>query len=105
MNLHLKEISKAVAQDAHAVIIMDRAPWHRSLIVPKNITILYLPPYAPELNPVEQVWDFLRSNYFSNRVYDNLEHIFQICLDIWNLFASKPKLITSIGTRDWIHYD
>lgn len=103
MNLHLKEISNMVAKNAHAVLIMDRAPWHQSLVVPENITLLYLPPYSPELNPVEQVWDFLRSNYLSNRVYESLNHIFDVCSNAWRLFIAKPDLIKSIGTRDWIH--
>ena len=57
MNHHLSEISSQVAADAHAVVILDRAGWHRSqgLVVPGNITLLELPPYSPELNPVERV--------------------------------------------------
>ena len=70
MNLLLEEISQSLSIDSHAILIMDRAPWHRSVIIPTNISIIYLPSYSPELNPVEQVWDFLRSNYLSNRVYD-----------------------------------
>ena len=61
MNHHLSEISSQVAADAHAVVILDRAGWHRSqgLVVPANITLLELPPYSPELNPVERIWHFL----------------------------------------------
>jgi len=105
MSFHLAEISKVVAHDAHAVIIMDRAPWHKSVIVPNNISIIYLPPYAPELNPVEQVWDFLRSNYLSNRVYATLSDVFDACCEAWNLFAAQPEVISSIGSRDWINHD
>jgi len=58
MNHHLSEISSQVAADAHAAVILDRAGWHRSqgLLVPGNITLLELPPYSLELNPVERVW-------------------------------------------------
>ena len=58
MNLHLAEISKAVAPAAHAVLLVDQAGWHLSkhLVVPTNITIIPLPPKCPELNPVENVW-------------------------------------------------
>ncbi len=58
MNHHLIEISSQVAADAHAVVILDRAGWHHSqgLVVPGNITLLELPPYSPELNPVERIW-------------------------------------------------
>src|SRR6202035_186661 len=64
MNHHLSEISSQVAADAHAVVILDRAGWHRSqgLVVPGNITLLELPPYSPELTPVERIWHYLRSH-------------------------------------------
>jgi transposase len=81
---------------------MDRAPWHKSVVVPPNITILYLPPYSPELNPIEQVWDYLRSNYLSNRVYETLNDVFTACCEAWNLFAAQPEVIFSLGMRSWI---
>jgi transposase len=64
MNLHLAEVATAVAADAHAVLLLDQAGWHmsRSVVVPPNITLLPLPPRAPELNPVENVWQFMRQN-------------------------------------------
>jgi transposase len=105
MNLHLKEISRFVDKNTHAVIIMDRAPWHRSVISPKNMSIIYLPPYSPELNPIEQVWDFLRSNYLSNRIYETLDEIFCACCDAWNLFSCQSSIISSIGMRQWINQD
>ena len=71
MNHHLCEISSQVAADAHAVVILDGAGWHRSqgLVVPGNITLLALPPYSPELNPVERVWHYLRSHWLANSVF------------------------------------
>ena len=74
MNLHLAEISKTVAPGAHGVVTLDGAGWHQTggeLKVPDNITLLPLPPYSPELNPVENIWQFLRQNHLSNRVYAN----------------------------------
>ena len=65
MNLHLAEISMQVAQDAIAVLTCDGAGWHQpggALVVPDNIVLLRLPPYSPELNPMENVWDYLRQN-------------------------------------------
>jgi transposase len=64
MTLHLAEISQAVAPGAHAVVLLDQAGWHQSkrLVVPDNITLVPLPAKAPELNPVENVWQFLREN-------------------------------------------
>src|SRR5499433_1276979 len=73
MNLHLAEIAKAVAPAAHAILLVDQAGWHlsRRLVVPANITIIALPPKCPELNPVENVWQFMRDNWLSNRVFDD----------------------------------
>src|SRR3981189_1129340 len=79
MNHHLCEISSQVAADAHAVVILDGASWHNShgLVVPSNITLLALPPYSPELNPVERIWHYLRSHWLANSVFrgfaDNTE--------------------------------
>jgi DDE superfamily endonuclease len=78
MNLHLTEISTRVAHDAHAVLIADGAGWHKTggtLRVPPNISLLLLPPYSPELNPVENVWALLRGNKLSNRVFDTYDAI------------------------------
>jgi len=71
MNKHLVEISAQVAADAHAALVVDGAGWHRpggDLKVPDNITLIPLPPYAPELNPIENVWQYLRSNKLSMTV-------------------------------------
>ena len=65
MNEHLKEISSQVTADAHAVLILDGAGWHQKggeLCAPDNVTLLPLPSYAPELNPMENVWEYLRAN-------------------------------------------
>ena len=65
MNLHLAEIATEVALGAHAVLLIDRAGWHLAsrLVVPPNITLVALPPKCPELNPVENVWQFMRDNW------------------------------------------
>ena len=104
MNLHLAEISGQVASGAHAVVILDGAGWHQTggqLRVPDNISLLSLPPYSPELNPVENIWQFLRQNYLANRVYDTYEAIVDACCDAWNALAAMPDRITSIATRAW----
>ena len=76
MSLHLAEISTQVTSGAHAALICDGAGWHQSgerQIVPSNITLLLLPPYSPELNPMENVWDYLRQNKLAARVWDEYE--------------------------------
>ena len=91
MALHLQEISRTVAPRAHAVLVMDQAGWHTSakLDVPANITILTLPPRAPELNPVENVWQFMRDNWLSNRVFNSHDDIVDHCCDAWNKLVDR----------------
>jgi hypothetical protein len=73
MQLQLDEISSNVAEGAHAVLLLDRAGWYTTskLDVPDNITPIFLPSRAPELNPVENVWQYLRQNWLSNTVFEN----------------------------------
>ncbi|SFK95537.1 transposase, partial [Falsiroseomonas stagni] len=71
------------------------------LQVPENISLLPLPPYSPELNPVENVWQFLRQNQLSNRVYETYDAIVDACCDAWNALINDPSRITSIATRDY----
>jgi hypothetical protein len=103
MQAHLLEISAAVAPGAHAVLLLDRAGWHLSgkLTLPDNITLLPLPPRSPELNPVENVWQFLRENWLSNRVFRDYDDIVAHCCDAWNDLMDQPWRIRSIGRRDW----
>ena len=105
MDLHLAEISKAVDPGAHAVVIVDQAGWHMSakLIIPDNITLLPLPPRSPELNPVENVWQCLRDNWLSNRVFKSYDDIVAQCCEAWNKLMGQPSRIRSIGMREWAH--
>lgn len=104
MSLHLAEISKQVAPGAHAVVVLDGAGWHQEggrLAVPDNITLLHQPPYSPELNPVENIWQFLRQNHLSNRVFDSYEAILTACCKAWQALMAAPDRIQSIATRTW----
>ena len=105
MTQHLAEISRHVADDAHAILIMDQAGWHMSnnLVIPGNISILPLPPKSPELNPVENIWQYLRANWLSNRVFENYHGIIEAICDAWQRLIAKPETITSIGMRQWAH--
>ncbi len=105
MTLHLAEISQAVKKGAHAVVILDQAGWHgaKDLEVPDNITLLPLPPRSPELNPVENIWQFMRDNWLSNRVLKSYEDILDHCCYAWNQLTQQPWKIMSIGLRDWAY--
>ena len=104
MNLHLAEISTQVAQDAIAVLTCDGAGWHQqggTLVLPDHIVLLHLPPYSPELNPMENVWAYLRQNKLCALVWDSHDEIMDACKVAWNWLIADPARITSIGTREW----
>jgi putative transposase len=104
MQLHLEEIARTVKRGAHAALLLDRAGWHTTgaLKIPKNITLILLPPRAPELNPVENIWQYLRQTWLSNRVFDTYEDIIDAACDAWRRLIAQPHTITSIGSRDWV---
>lgn len=104
MSLHLKEISKNVQKDAHAVLIIDGAGWHMAheLEIPSNISLLPLPPYSPELNAQENVWEFLRQNYLAGQIFNNFDDIVTACCEAWNKLIAEVGRITSIASRDWL---
>ncbi len=105
MQMHLEEISRTVAARAHAVVLMDRAGWHKTgkLKIPKNLTIILLPSRSPELNPVENIWQYLRQNWLSNRVFEDYDAILEAGCQAWNRLIEQPQTISSIGMRDWAH--
>ena len=101
--LHLAEISDHVAPGAHAVVVLDRAGWHGAgdLTVPENLTLLPLPSYAPELNPVENVREYLRQNKLSHRVWEGYDAIVATCCEAWNWLVAAPDRLASITRREW----
>ena len=103
MSAHLEEIARHVAADAHAVLVLDGAGWHISddLKIPDNITLLTQPAYAPELNPVENIWEYLRQNKLAHRLYDDYEAIVEACCTAWNDLIATPERIASITRRSW----
>ncbi len=121
MTIHLAEISRSVTEGTHAVLVLDQAGWHTSpkLRVPENISLLPLPPFAPELNPVERVWarlaegsgrrsrmewpdeGYLRVSFLSHRVWSSYNAIVGACCDAWNKLMSTPERLASITRRTW----
>lgn len=100
MNHHLRFISQQAGEDTHVVLVLDQAGWHKAknLIVPQNITLLYLPAYSPELNPIERLWAYLKSHYLSNRIYENYRHLFEATGMAWNNISSEQfKTICNVS--------
>ena len=105
MKQHLKQISEATEEGHHAVIIMDGAGWHTNDIADEftNLSMIKLPPYSPELNPIEQVWQWLRQNELANRCFDGYEDIVDACCDAWNSFIEDVERVKQLCDRDWIN--
>ena len=100
MNAHLAEIARAVAPGApgaHAVLVLDGAGWHGAgdLVVPDNISLLTLPPYAPELNPIEYVWSYLKLNPMANLAFFDLEALTTTARRHGRSLQRKPDLLRS----------
>jgi DDE superfamily endonuclease len=104
MRLHLQEVSRQVTPGAHAVLVLDGAGWHGLAAlgeIPRNLTLLSLPRYSPELNPVENVWEYLRQNQLSLRVWPDYPAIVETCCTAWNALMAMPERLASITRREW----
>jgi transposase len=101
MRLHMEEISRHVEDGKHAVVVMDGALWHQENLNLPNVSILKLPPYSPELNPMEQVWQIMKQRHLSNRCYEKFEDIIDACCDAWNMICESVDLIKSLTQRNW----
>lgn len=104
MNLFLAEFAKSLAPDEHAVMVLDGAGWHASnaLKVPNNVSLVSLPPYSPECNPVERVWLYLRERFLSLQVFPDQAAIVQACCDAWNALVEEADRIKSLCLQPWV---
>ena len=93
-----------MTQGSHAVLLLDGAGGHQTggkLRVPKNVSLLHPPPYSPELNPVENIWQFLRQNHLGNRVFESYAAIVDACCAAWNALVAEPG---RTETRSCVNY-
>ena len=101
MNIFLENLSQAYPDD-YIVLVCDGAAWHKSETLKRfpNIELMFIPPYTPEMNPIEQIWKELRARGFRNEIFQTLEKVVdRLCDTINNLTA---ETIRSITGRDWI---
>lgn len=98
VNRFLKEMSKEIDEGVHVVLIWDGAGYHRSgeLEMPKNITAIKLPPYSPELNPIENLWHYLRSHHWSNQKYENYDALREAGCDAWQKTCLNEEIVKSV---------
>src|SRR5262249_53114996 len=106
MQLHLDEIATKVAPGAHAILLLDQAGWHgaKALVVPSNVSLVPLPPRAPELNGQENIWQFMRQNWLSNRIFKSFDDIVDHCCYAWNTLIEQPCKIIPIPRRNWAEF-
>ena len=104
MNLFLDGFARQLEPGIHAALILDRAGWHgaAALEVPANVTLVPLPPYSPELNPVERVWLHLRERFLSLRVFRDYRAIVDACCAAWNRLVADPGRLRSLCDQPWI---
>ena len=104
IDLFLARFADTLPEDVHAVMVLDGAGWHdqRALAVPDNLTLVPLPPYSPELNPVERVWLYLRERFLPLRVLDDTEAVIDACCTAWNALTAEPGRIKSLCAYPWI---
>ena len=97
MTLFLAELARVVPAGTHAVLVLDRAGWHVSgdLVVPANLTLVHLPPYSPELNPVERVWLYLRERWLSHRVLAGYDAVLDAA-------CAEPGRLRSLTAFPWL---
>ena len=101
MSLHIDEISRSIPQGRHALVLMDGAGWHQASHHRHNVTIMKIPPYSPELNPCEQVWQYLKDKWLKNRCYADYNDILKVATEAWTNFTAEPGRIQSLCSRDW----
>jgi transposase len=104
MSVFLAAFSRSLPDNVHAVLVLDRAGWHgaKAIKVPTNITLIPLPPYSPELKPVERVWLYLRERFLSLRVFKDYHAIVDACCDAWNRLIAERDRIRSLCHQPWI---
>lgn len=98
MGVFLERFAAGLPPGVHAAMLLDGAGWHtaNALPVPANVSLIRLPPYSPQLNPVEQVWLYLRERFLSHRLFDDLAAIVDGCCDAWNRLVDETGRLTSL---------
>lgn len=104
MQLFLDRFAAKIDEDEHVAMVLDQAGWHgaKALVVPSKITLVPLPPYSPELNPVERVWLYLKERFLSHRLHADYDTIADAASQAWNRLATEAGRLTSLCSYHWI---
>lgn len=105
VNEFLSQFAKTLPADEHAVMLWDGAGFHvaKALCVPENMTLIALPPYSPELNPIENLWHYLKSHFWSNRAYDDYDALEQAAVNAWRKAALDPELMKTVCAATYLN--
>jgi len=106
MSIFLEEIHRRHPNE-WILIFLDKAGWHKSkgLKIPPNIELAFLPPYSPELNPQEQIWDELREKYFGNKLFKSIGAVVDAAVEGLRDLENSPLKVTQLTQRDWFNLD
>ena len=101
MQIFLNNFSRTLGRGVHALLVLDNAPWHKSasLKVPSNVTLHFLPPYAPDLNPTENLWDFMKDNYLCNKVTNGIKELIKLGVDACKRVTAE--IVKSVCARNY----
>lgn len=104
LSLFLKQLSRTISEGKHMLLILDQAGYHKSksLCLPNNISILYLPPYSPELNPIENLWHYFRSHYWSNRYYQDKDALEEAAHQAWKSVCLNSEATKTICAAPYL---
>lgn len=104
MSTFLAEFARTIPEDTHVVMVLDQAGWHdaRALHVPSTVTLVPLPAYSPELNPVERVWLYLRERFLSHRLLADYEAVVEACCRAWNALTAETGRLRSLTAYPYL---
>jgi len=104
MQAFLEAFARTIGDDEHVALVLDRAGWHsgKRLRVPDNITLVPLPAYSPELNPVERVWLYLKERFLSLRLLNDYKAIVTAASKAWKRLCREAGRLTSLTSYPWI---
>ena len=103
MAIFLQQVAERFNDD-YIIMFMDKASWHTAgkLKIPDNMKLLFLPPYSPQLNPVEHLWKEVREKYFSNIVFDNIDSVEDRLMEALIYMNQSPEIVKSFSAFNWI---
>lgn len=103
MSIFLRHLAASIPNE-HLIVLLDGAGWHHAheLAVPATLSLVFLPPYSPQLNPTEHIWDHLRENNFANKTFDDLTAVEDTLCDGLNDLVQSPSVVRSLTDFEWL---